>query len=112
MSRRAVSLAMLALLAGLAVADFASRSLFFESFDKSWDSRWIYSDDSKYSGKFERTADGIKVWVWNMQSAVPPTNCILHMHRCRFSAAVPASRLMYVRMVTWSFFGCTVLCKN
>lgn len=42
-------------------ADFAANSHFFEKFDDSWNSRWKYSDDAKYEGKFTRTPEGIQV---------------------------------------------------
>ena len=47
------------LIAALALALIgacAAETAFFEEFGRGWDSRWIYSSDDKYSGRFETEA--------------------------------------------------------
>ena len=47
---------MLAALALALIGACAAEAAFFEEFGSGWDSRWIYSSDEKYSGRFETEA--------------------------------------------------------
>ncbi len=39
--------------AAVSCTDFKAGSLFFEDFSSGWESRWTYSSDPKYQGRFE-----------------------------------------------------------
>ena len=47
---------LLAVLALALIGACAAETAFFEEFGPGWDSRWIYSSDEKYSGRFETEA--------------------------------------------------------
>ena len=49
LTQRSVLAALGLLLIGPCLAEVT----FFEEFGSGWDSRWIYSSDEKYSGRFE-----------------------------------------------------------
>ena len=67
------------LLAALALALIgacAAETAFFEEFGPGWDSRWIYSSDEKYSGRFETKAPegsenpALKVRRWPISAGI------------------------------------------